>query len=55
MSPFRVAADLAVDGLGLAAIEIGKAQRMVASHLEQAKGLAKRLEGHKPVSAISEK
>jgi predicted outer membrane protein len=37
------------------AIEIGKAQRMVASHLEQAKGLAKRLEGHKPASAVPEK
>lgn len=37
------------------AIEIGKSQRMVASHLEEAKGLAKRLEGQKPAPAISEK
>jgi predicted outer membrane protein len=37
------------------AIEIGKAQRMVASHLEQAKALGKRLEGQKPAAAISEK
>ena len=41
----------ASDGL---ALEIGKAQRMVADHLEQAKELAKRLEGH-PRTAVSEK